>query len=158
MFPALSSYFLSQDQTPKTISNFFKNDFSEPFLLFVHSLMNIFHNSLEKIENEINSICEIINIIENILTNLKERITATFVSLAVKEHIKRLKEEGKEIACNNFIERCICIYSSATSYLEKWTESLMQFKVIIYLAISSLMVNLYFSFLFITIGISVDGL
>lgn len=116
MFPALKSYFVSQDQTPKALLNFFENDFSEPFLLFVHSLMSTFHNSLEKIENENNSICEIINIIENILTNLKERIIETFIPLAVKEHIKHLKENGKAIDCDNFIKRCLCIYSSTTSY------------------------------------------
>jgi len=35
--------------------------------------MSISHNNLEKIENVGNSIYEIINIIENILTNIKGR-------------------------------------------------------------------------------------
>ncbi|KAL4082856.1 hypothetical protein QTP88_029512 [Uroleucon formosanum] len=129
MFPALKSYFVSQDQTPRALLNFFENDFSEPFLLFVHSLMSTFHNSLEKIENESNSICEIINIVENILTSLKFRTTEKFIPLAVKARIKHLRENGEEIACDNFIGHCLCIYSSTTSYLEKWTMSLMQFKV-----------------------------
>ncbi|KAL4101263.1 hypothetical protein QTP88_021283 [Uroleucon formosanum] len=129
MFPALKSYFVSQDQTPRALLNFFENDFSEPFLLFVHSLMSTFHNSLEKIENESNSICEIINIVENILTSLKCRTTEKFIPLAVKARIKHLRENGEEIARDNFIGHCLCIYSSTTSYLEKWTMSLMQFKV-----------------------------
>lgn len=138
MFPALKSYFLSQDQVPKVLMRFFENDFSEPFLLFVHSLMSTFHYNLEKIENESNSICEIINIIENIMMNLKERTGAKFISLAVKDHMRRLREEGKGTDCDNFIERCICIYSSTQSYLEKWTESLMQFKVIFFYSILKL--------------------
>ncbi|KAL4127157.1 hypothetical protein QTP88_011355 [Uroleucon formosanum] len=129
MFPALKSYFVSQDQTPRALLNFFENDFNEPFLLFVHSLMSTFHNSLEKIENESNSICEIINIVKNILTSLKCRTTEKFIPLAVKARIKHLRENGEEIACDNFIGHCLCIYSSTTSYLEKWTMSLMQFKV-----------------------------
>lgn len=70
MYPALKSYFLSLDSCPVAIERFFESQFSEAYLLFVHSLTFLLEEKIRKMEKETNSILEVVEI----LSSLKETL------------------------------------------------------------------------------------
>jgi len=132
LFPALKSYFNSADKPPALLDSFFTHDFSECFLLFSHSFMAVFHDNVLKLEKEKNSVIEIINIIDNVAAALRDRIENEFLPFAVKTILSRLRADGKDKECSNFVQRAIEVYKEAEEYLIKWTASLSDFRVNIF--------------------------
>lgn len=88
MYPALKSYFQLQKYPPVLITSFFENPLNESYLWFVHSLMNVFHSTIEKIEKEKNNVIEIMDILESVENILLERKSEQFLPLKVKEILK----------------------------------------------------------------------
>lgn len=128
MFQPLKSYFLSQEKPPKVLESFFLHDLAETYLFFVHSLMTLFHEKMLIMEKETNSVLETLEIVDNVLISLRERYNAKFLTLNIKSQLARLRNDGKESMCNNFIDKTMSIYKDTEEYLEKWTQSLSELR------------------------------
>lgn len=120
MFDGLKSYFLSQDSSPKLLVDFFKNDKSLLYLKFVQSMLRVFHNYIQKIEGEHIFAFELIDILSNLINNLKNRKNEHFINSEMESMINTLEEEGysvkKEFDTNSQIFLDLCI-----KYIQKWT-------------------------------------
>jgi hypothetical protein len=73
MFPALKSFFLSQDKSLAILKKCFNDPFSEIYLLHLHSLMCVFHSHIHCIEREKNSVLEILNILSDMQKIIQEK-------------------------------------------------------------------------------------
>ncbi|XP_044015774.1 uncharacterized protein LOC122857590 [Aphidius gifuensis] len=129
MFPALKSYFLSQDEPPKILAKFFEDDISECYLFFVHSIMSVFHNKTAQIEKEKNSILEVKDIINEVINLMAARSQEGFVPVGCKKILKQLRENGQEKMCDNFEKKMIETYRAAENYLKQWTDQFNEFEV-----------------------------
>jgi len=69
MFDGLKSYFLLQDSSQKILIDFFKNDKSLLYMKFVQSMLRGFNNYIQKIEGELISAFELIDILSNLIYN-----------------------------------------------------------------------------------------
>lgn len=49
MYPALKSYFASEEKPPIFLQKFYEHDLGECFLLFVHLLISVFHDCVKKL-------------------------------------------------------------------------------------------------------------
>lgn len=128
MFQALKSYFLSENNPPFIIKSFFQNSFSEAYLYFVHSLMTVFHQNIERIERLDNSVIETLVILEDVIENLNNRLKSKFIPLKVRELLKKASEEGLERECEVFKKNMFFVYEKAVGYIENWIKPLEQFK------------------------------
>ncbi|XP_055906088.1 uncharacterized protein LOC129941473 [Eupeodes corollae] len=89
MFEVLKSYFEEVENPPKILIEFFKDDLSEAYLFLVHSLMSIFNFNIQDI-----SIIETVNVLQNIVSNIQERINSNFIPIKIKSIMKKLVESG----------------------------------------------------------------
>ena len=129
MYPALKSYFASQEKPPIFLQTFYEHDLGEGFLFFVHSLMSVFHDNVKKLEKKNNSIIEILNIVEIVSQALRDRINTKFIPLSIKSNLSKLRAEGKERECDDFVQQVMTVYTETEEYLQEWTVSLSAFRV-----------------------------
>lgn len=129
MYPALKAYFLSQDQPPKIILNFFENEFSEIYLFFLHSLMSIFQSKIQLIERQDNYLLEITEILNSTKICLTERLNQQFLPLKVRELLSKLEHDGNGNThkCAQFKEESIAVYARCLDYLSKWSQAFEEF-------------------------------
>ena len=127
MFPALKSYFLSQEKSPTVIRKFFEDDLSEVYLWHVHSLMSVFHSHIAEIEHENNSLLEVINCLKSVQSVLQCRAQDRFMSLKVKELLTKLRQDGLDDRCDAFCSQVAIMYSTCLEYIEMWTQPLEEF-------------------------------
>lgn len=128
LFPALKSYFTSIDNPPKYLKDFFSNEFAEPFLLFVHSFMAVFHVKIAEVERQENSILEIQSIVDAVADSLRKRIDQNFLPFTLLSELNKLNSDGKEKECQNFKESINSVYQKALDYLLEWTSSLNELR------------------------------
>jgi hypothetical protein len=127
MFPALKSFFLSQDKSPAVLKKFFSDLFSEIYLLHLHSLMCVFHSHIQSIEREKNSVLEILNILSDMQNILQERKIQNYVPLKVKGLLQDRQDEGLEVGCKHFLTAVKSLYSGCLEYLDMWIEPFKEF-------------------------------
>ncbi|XP_033222612.1 uncharacterized protein LOC117176470 [Belonocnema kinseyi] len=129
VFPALKTYFLSVEKSPKILIKFFQHNFAECFLFFVHSLMSVFSKKVKILEKERNSVIEVINVVDGVAQKLRDRIESKFLPLNVKTCLTKLRQEGKDKECDEFVDEVINIYRETEDYLLKGTESISEFRI-----------------------------
>lgn len=122
LYPALKEFFLSQRAIPYLIKSFFENTASEAYLWFVHSLMSIYQANLAKVEEEDNSVLEILKIVQSILHMLRNRRNDNFLPLRVRQ-LLRDNEQADSIS-NEFFS----VYKACEDYLLEWINPLEDFK------------------------------
>ena len=122
MFPALKSFFLSQEKPPVVIKKFFEDDFSEIYLWHMHSLMSVFHSHILEMERRDNSIVEVRNILNKVHTMLEERMRNSFMSLKVKGLLAQRRKDGLGQECDKFCADVQGMYSACLQYLQKWVK------------------------------------
>lgn len=125
MFDALTLYFSSSDNTPKTISVFLKNPLSLTYLYFLHSQMHVFHAAILKLEKEKISVAESNLILTKTLQQVRDRRDAKFLSLVVKSELG--KANISEAMKSEFMNEVDDFYEKCAAYLEQWTCGLKQF-------------------------------
>ena len=136
MFPALKSYFLSQEKPPAVIRNFFCNDLSEIYLWHMQSLMSVFHSHIEEIERENNSLIEVISCLKSVQSVLKCRAQEGFMSLKVKQLLAELRRDGQDDLCDAFCSQVTLLYTTCLEYLEMWTTPLEEFSGFAWMALT----------------------
>lgn len=129
VYPALKSYFLSQDTCPHILTKFFENVLSEALLFFVHSIMFVFYEKIRDLEREDNSIIEIMNILNSVNNILKIRIRDSFLPLKVKCLMQKARREGYDEDVNLFHHHINICYKNIQQYLEEWTVDLQEFRI-----------------------------
>lgn len=97
--------------------------------------MALFHDNVLKLEREINSVIEVINIIDHVAGALRDRIENEFLPFSVKNILSKLQADGNDKECANFVQKAIGVYEEAEAYLLKWTASLSDFRVNIFAAL-----------------------
>jgi len=136
MFPALKSFFLSQDKPPAVIRNFFENDLSELYLWHMHSLMSVFQSHIEKIERENNSLLEVMKCLKSVQSVLRCRAHAGLMPLKVKELLAKLRRDGLDDRCDAFCSQVTLLYTTCLEYLEMWTVPLEEFNGFAWMALT----------------------
>lgn len=129
LFPALKSYFLSQDNCPKILTKFFQHHLSEVWLHFIHAEATSFHSTILKIEGDNISFIEVLNILkqfENIIVQKKEN---TFVPLTALRLLRSLEDDGMSCIAA-FEEQVRQFYDKCLAYLKKWINPQNKFDYI----------------------------
>lgn len=121
MFPALQSYFLSQDKSPVILHNFFSNPCSELWLKFVHHQASIFHGTVTILEADHLNFCEVGEIIIELEAKFQSRLDESYVPIVLKNDLKVLVNEG-EINENYFMGQVRNFYNNIVDYLHKYSE------------------------------------
>lgn len=136
LFDALKSFFLSEENPPKILADFFKNPLSEAYLFLVHSQLFLFHKHILKIESSNVTIMEVIKNMESVSNTLEEKINSNFIPMKIKEIMKNddITTEAKA----NFKKEILNFYSVAKNYLGKWTEPLLHLKVFNWMLLDSM--------------------
>jgi len=134
LFEPLKHYFSSLKDPPKVLKNFFENNFSETFLLTLHSTMNIMHTNIEIIERADNSIIEVKTVLEEILYNLNQRINQKFMPLQIKEILRKIENTGK--STTEFMKEVHEFYLTMKNYLESWIVPLKELDIFEWMDVS----------------------
>ncbi|XP_055904720.1 uncharacterized protein LOC129940426 [Eupeodes corollae] len=129
MFEILKSYFEEVENPPKILIEFFKDDLSEAYLFLVHSLMSIFNFNIQKLEKQDISIIETVNVLQNIVSNIQERINSNFIPIKIKSIMKKLVESGLQEKVNKFKIGTNNLYNITVKYIESWLKPFEEFKV-----------------------------
>jgi len=83
-------------------------------------MLKVFNNYIQKIEGELISVFELINVLSNLIYNLENRKNEHFINSKMEGMVNVLEEEGcsakKEFDTNSQIFLDLCI-----KYIEKWT-------------------------------------
>ena len=122
IFESLKAYFLTVENPPKFILDFFERDLGECFFfgLCTHSCQYfiILCSSSKK------DICiaEMTGILERILQILRARSEKNVVPHSVRKILNKLRDEGKSTVCDDFEARVHIIYHSTIEYLEEYFE------------------------------------
>lgn len=127
MFEAVKSFFLSQSKPPVIIRNFFENDFSEIYLLFLHSFMHMFQINVDALQREGTSVVEMLSILLNVKTSIEDRLTSKFIPLKVKTMLSQLEESGYVDECVKFNQQIEELQSSCLGYLNMWVQQFQEF-------------------------------
>ncbi|XP_030747812.1 uncharacterized protein LOC115876244 [Sitophilus oryzae] len=127
LYPALKSYFESQQDCPAMLRKFFESEFSEMYLWLLDSTMHIFHVNVALIEKENISILEVQDILASVLTALQGRLSEQFIPLKVRSQLNVLREKGLQKEVNDFKEQVWQFYTKCIDYLEKWAAPLAEF-------------------------------
>ncbi|CAM4571952.1 unnamed protein product [Leuciscus chuanchicus] len=136
MFPALKAFFLSQEKPPVAIKKFFENEFSEIYLWHMHSLMSVFHEHIEDMEKENNSVVEVSNILHSVHNVLQERKENNFMSIKVKELLAQKRKDGHDQDCNQFCAAVNGLYTACLQYLDKWMTPMAEFSPFMWMDLS----------------------
>lgn len=91
--------------------------------------MSVFNKSVVSLEKEHNSVIDVINIIDGVAQKLRDRIESKFLPLYVRTCLIKLRQEGKDNECDEFVDEIIDIYWETEDYLLKWTDSLSEFRI-----------------------------
>lgn len=85
IFDALKSYFLSLDKCPIVIRNFFNDESSELWLLFIHNQAALFSNTVVNLEGQKVTIMETCRIIRDLKRKLSDREESAFLPLTMRQ-------------------------------------------------------------------------
>lgn len=123
MYEGLKSYFLSQEQCPKMIKEFFESDSGEMYLWFVRGQLTLFNKTILAMEKTAASATDIVIELENLKHNLQERRDNKFVPQEAKKLLKKLEDEDCGINSVNIIREFTDFYDRCLSYIELWENS-----------------------------------
>ncbi|MGH0141386.1 UNVERIFIED_CONTAM: hypothetical protein FKN15_073639 [Acipenser sinensis] len=127
-WPAVKLYFIQQgeESCPTLIWDFVKSqedglnpdtDLSvhECYLFFVHSYMNAFQPAILKLESDNTQSTEIFGVLNEMLRDLKSRISECFFGFKVNQALKYLPPSKQEAFTKNALD----VYQRSAEYLEK---------------------------------------
>lgn len=123
MYEALQSFFLSESRPPQLLITFFSSRVSKAYLWHMHSLMVVFHENLEKIQREKNSVIDVRTILENVCSLLEYRLECSFISSNTEEQLAHVREDGFDREADAFMEDAMLLYRECLEYLRKWSVS-----------------------------------
>lgn len=115
LFNELKSYFLSLDKCPNVIRNFFNDESSELWLLFIHNQAALFSNTVVDLEGQKVTIMETCRIINDLKRKLSDREESGFLPLTMRQKLNFLINEG-QINEEWFKSQVKLFYNNCLSY------------------------------------------
>jgi len=91
--------------------------------------MSIFHPNIEALERQNNSLIEVIEILENVVNLLKQRLDNKFMPIKLKGLIDKAKNEGFEKECKIFLNISNNLYICSIEYLDVWVKPFEEFNI-----------------------------
>lgn len=127
LFPALKTYFLTQDKCPTILKTFFDNPVSIAWLYFIQSPLKVVCDTITRIESDNISASEVYEELEMVCGKIRNRQSQQFftskLALLIEELDKKISSK------TNFIDKVDDFYSVFLSYVEKWSCHFEPFKV-----------------------------
>lgn len=121
LFPALKSYFLSEEKCPTLIRNFFENPCAELWLYFVHNIAAVFHATILRIEAQTVTALEVSSALDDLIHKCTERSAKVFLPNDVRVRITQLEEEGM-VRKNDITRIIVNFYDNCAEYLKQRVE------------------------------------
>ncbi|XP_025410915.1 uncharacterized protein LOC112683919 [Sipha flava] len=119
LYPALKSYFMSQEKCPTVLRTFFNDPISMAWLYFVQSQLKVVCDTIKRIEGDHISAGEVYEEIEVLCGKIKNRKNQHFFTSELAQLISDL-EKNKLYSEKKFIEITDEFYDTFLSYVEKW--------------------------------------
>lgn len=130
LWEPLKAFFQAEKKPPKAISDFFSNPLAELYFLFIHSQAYLFEQEIKKIEKNIITIVEVKIVLEKIKNSLLDRHKSSFLGMKTKQLYNKLKTDDNIAPLLTAFEKEVKdFYTTATTYLESWSESMSKFEV-----------------------------
>lgn len=113
LFSPLKSYFLSIDNCPRILQNFFEDDGSEMWLYFIHNQAALFQTTVKSIEGDKITMTEVVSEISSLKFKLSERLDMQYLPPSIRSQLKVLESNGwsgldeLKAGVNNFYNKCI---------------------------------------------------
>lgn len=120
MYEALKSYFLSEDNAPLAILQFFKNEISELWLFFLQAQLQLFNDTLKKIEGEEVTALEVSSQYFQLLQKYNDRLENNFFPFTAKSLLLKLVHDGATTE-EYVYSRSKIFYSEIINYLNTWS-------------------------------------
>lgn len=119
LWPALKSYFLSIDSSPKILKKFFENKESEVYFLFLQSSLPLFQQAILMLEKSDIILPEMLETIKQLLQKLLQRKQSDFFGVMTTNYLSKLDDISKQVKLRNeFIQ----FYKVALDYIETWFQ------------------------------------
>lgn len=124
-YEALKSYFLSAEDSPIALHNFFKNETSEFWLLFLQPQAHLFYNAIQTIEATEMTAYDVSIQYTELLKKMRDRFETAFIPLSAQNFLRtRLQSENilTEVRAQAVVRN---FYSQVIKYMEEWQVKLL---------------------------------
>lgn len=120
-FEPLKSYFLSEENSPIAITNFFKSESSEFWLFFLQPQFHLFYETVKSIEGKDVSAVEVSTEFNNLLSKYKSRRESVFIPFMAENILKKLETE--KLLDRSYVTSVVVrFYTAIIDYLETWAN------------------------------------
>ena len=138
MYKPLQTYFLSLENCPTILKQFFGNPVGEIWLWFVHNAASLFHQAILSVEG--NKVCAAEAALEyfTLKDKLENRLNEVFLPAKVRESLSKLENLDNDNIMNyrqEFSATAKKFYSSCINYLENWKTNLSELKLFEWIAL-----------------------
>jgi hypothetical protein len=89
--------------------------------------MSVLHKNIQETEREINSVLEVLAVLESIFQLLQHRIEEGFLSLKTQAILSKMKKYGVQNEADLSVKEACSLYKVCFEYLLKWTVSFNEF-------------------------------
>lgn len=130
MYKPLQSYFLSLENCPTILKQFFENPVGEILMWFVHNVSSLFQQAILNIEGD--KVCATEAALEyfSLKEKLENRLNQLFLPAKVRESLSKLESlDNKANYREEFSGTVREFYSRCVNYLENWTTNLSVLKL-----------------------------
>lgn len=122
MYDAFKSYFISEKNVPLVLRNFFKNDESYFWLLFIEPTLQLFHDTLQSIQGTDLTRIEISSFYFSLMKQIQSPLEAEFIPFTahntLRTQVFTLTEPGVKAVAKTF-------YYSVVTYMEESSTRLI---------------------------------
>lgn len=136
IFPALKSYFLSQNKCPTVMKQFFDSPVSEVWLHFANTQASLFHTAIQSLEGQHVTMVDACTILGDLRKKLSNRLDCVFIPLIVDTKLKMLESEGL-VSVSDFKSHVEAFYSTCIQYLDQWTSHFSELEVLCWANLNS---------------------
>lgn len=122
LYPVLKSFFMSENQCPKVLKQFFDRSDTELWISFAHSQAFLFHDTIKMLEGNDKCATESALVVKNLLSKMETRRDENFIPHMVKEQLTNLVNDGN-MTIESYFETSKEFYDTALSYLKAWNKN-----------------------------------
>lgn len=124
LFDALSSYFLSDENSPQVLVTFFSSETTKFWLLFIQAQLQLFNDSIKKIERSDITAMEVANIYKSLYKKILNRLEDKFIPSDALKLITNIENAGTNKPNLTFIIQKF--YSEIIKYFDKWSNRFLE--------------------------------
>ena len=117
LWSALRSYFLSVDNCPRILEEFFANERSELYFLFLQSVLTVFQSAILTLEKDTLCLPQMIKTMIDLRQKLADRQEAEFYGATTTSKLKGMDDT---LISSCFKKDAAKFFSTAIDYINKW--------------------------------------